>query len=192
MTAKKVIFIDRGGVIHADFAPKCTGKPSDLVMEKGAIPALRRIDRAQFRLVLFDNPDGLAFGQYSESAYEKLSQRFMNLLRRNRVSHDAHFACLIHPQGKGKYRRESVFRFPNVGIFKQAQQEYELDLSGCWVIGDRTREILAGQRAGCQTILVRTGAGGTDREYQVEPDAVADNLAQALAMIQEHELALTR
>lgn len=192
MARQKAIFIDRGGVLHADFGPKTTGKPSDLSFEKGALTALRRIDREQFRVILFDNPDGLAFGQYSETAYEKLTQKFLNFLRRRRLAPDAHFACLIHPQGKGKFRRESVFRFPNVGIFKQAQQEYELDLSQCWVIGDRTREILAGQRAGCQTILVRTGFGGSDREFQVEADAVADNLAQALALIAEHELALTR
>lgn len=192
MAHQKAIFIDRGGVLHQDFRARMTGKPSDLVLEKGALSALRKVDREQFRLFLFDHPDGLAFGHYAESAYERVTQRFLNLLKRRRIVIDGHFACLTHPMGKGKFRRESVFRFPNVGIFKHAQQDHELDLSSCWVIGDRTREILAGQRAGCHTILVRTGMGGSDRDFHVEPDAVAQDISQALAMISEHELALTR
>ena len=36
-------------------------------------------------------------------------------------------------------------------------------------IGHTTADILAAQRAEVGTILVRTGKGGNDREYDVEP-----------------------
>ena len=36
------------------------------------------------------------------------------------------YSCPYHPKGKGRFRRESVFRKPGPGIFKMAQQEFEL------------------------------------------------------------------
>ena len=192
MDHRKAIFIDRGGVLHQELGRGMTGKARDLVLEKGALRALRGIDRDQFLVFLFDNADGVALGRYSEAAYRRLTQRMLNLFRRRRIHVDGIYACLEHPQGKGRHRRETVFRFPNVGLFKQAQQEHELDLEACWVIGDRTRELLAAQRAGCQTILVRTGMGGSDGEYYIEPDSIEDNILRAVQFIGQQELALAR
>lgn len=192
MAIKKAIFVDRGGVIHDDFTRHTTGKPNDLVLNYSALVALKAIDRNQFRVFITDNPDGVAMGEYSELAYKRLTNRLMNILRRKRIQIDGWYTCLQHPQGKGKYRKESVFRYPNVGIFKQAQQEYELDLTMSWVIGDSTRELLAAQRACCKTVLVQTGKAGKDGEYYVEPECVAQNLREAVKFIHQQELALTR
>jgi len=192
MAHRKAIFIDRGGVLHQEFPRGTTGKPRDLVFEKGALTALRKIDPDHFLVFLFDNADGVAFGHYSEAAYNRLTHRMLNAFRRRHIHVDGIYTCLQHPKGKGKYCGESVFRFPNIGLFKQAQQEHELNLESCWVIGDRTREVLAAQRAGCQTILVRTGMGGSDGEFYIEPDSIEANLLRAVQFIGQQELALTR
>jgi phosphoglycolate phosphatase-like HAD superfamily hydrolase len=71
-----------------------------------------------------------------------------------------------------------------------AQQEFDLDLHRCWMIGHTTADILAGQRAEVGTILVRTGEAGRDGGYVVEPHFVEDDLWSAVARINSFEHAL--
>lgn len=83
-------------------------------------------------------------------------------------------------------------RKPETGLIEQAQQKYQLDLSRCYMIGDRWSDMLAGGRMGMKLILVTTGRGkealGQDRfrwqEYQ--PELVAENLLEAVRWIVQH------
>jgi len=62
----------------------------------------------------------------------------------------------------------------------QAAAEHGIDLSRSVMIGDTTQDILAGNRAGVRTILVRTGHGGRDPwQYQCSPDWIVKNLPDA-------------
>ncbi len=40
----------------------------------------------------------------------------------------------------------------------QAAEELQLDLATSFVIGDKLSDVLAGQRAGCRTVLVQNRA----------------------------------
>ena len=95
-----------------------------------------------------------------------------------------------HPKGKGRFRRDSVFRKPAPGIFKMAQQEFDLNLHRCWMVGHTTLDILAAQRAEVGTILVRTGEGGRDGQFHVEPNFCEDDAFAAVARICQFEHAL--
>ncbi len=76
-------------------------------------------------------------------------------------------------------------RKPEPGLLYQARDKYGLELSECIVIGDRWSDMVAGGRAGCRLILVRTGRGNDalaeDREKWAEyqPELVADTLLDA-------------
>ena len=76
------------------------------------------------------------------------------------------------------------------GIFKMAQQEFDLNLHRCWMIGHTTADILAGQRADVGTILVRSGLGGSDAEYNIDPNFVEDDFFHAIARVNQFEHAL--
>jgi D-glycero-D-manno-heptose 1,7-bisphosphate phosphatase len=45
------------------------------------------------------------------------------------------------------------------GLVFQAAVEHELDLSKCWMIGDRETDMQAGDAAGCRNVLVKTNDG---------------------------------
>ena len=68
----------------------------------------------------------------------------------------------------------------------RAARELDLDLSRCYAVGDSERDIEAGRRAGCRTILVRSGYGAETEERvgdALGADHVADDLAGAVAWI---------
>lgn len=70
-------------------------------------------------------------------------------------------------------------------MLRRAARELDLDLAASWMIGDRASDLEAGARAGCQTVLVRTGYGATVDVATLDWDAlnlklVAANLAEAV------------
>ena len=72
---------------------------------------------------------------------------------------------------------------------KQYQQEFDLNLARCWMIGHRTIDILAASRAEMATIMVETGEGGRDGAFHVEPHYVESNIVQAVNCIRSFEAA---
>jgi histidinol phosphatase-like enzyme len=78
-------------------------------------------------------------------------------------------------------------RKPEIGMLKRAEVELNIDLSKSYMIGDMTGDIVAGQAAGCKTILVRTGKAGQDGLYQAQADFIVDNLNAAVEIIQPVE-----
>lgn len=187
---RQAIFLERDGVINLPAG--YVKEPSEFQFLPGAIDALRRIDRSRFELFIATDQPGIAFGKIPKKAYERLTEWMLEELRARDVEISRVYTCPFHPKGKGEWKKESVFRKPNIGIFKMAQQEFNLDLSRCWMIGHRTRDILAAQRARVPDILVLTGDAGRDGEYQVEPSFVERNLGLAVRRIEMQEAALLR
>ncbi len=79
-------------------------------------------------------------------------------------------------------------RKPNPGLLDRAAREHGLDLAGSWVVGDRYADVEMAHRAGGRGILVMTGYGKGEYELHREkwprqPDAVADNLRDAVRLI---------
>jgi D-glycero-D-manno-heptose 1,7-bisphosphate phosphatase len=71
----------------------------------------------------------------------------------------------------------------------QAALDHHIDLRSSYAIGDKKSDILAGQAAGCSTILVLTGAAGSEEpDLVATPDYIAHDLLDAALMIQKAEL----
>jgi D-glycero-D-manno-heptose 1,7-bisphosphate phosphatase len=61
-----------------------------------------------------------------------------------------------------------------------AANEHKLNLSRSFMVGDRWRDIEAGRRAGCQTILIDSGS----KEQSLDTaDVVVTNIGQAVDWI---------
>jgi D-glycero-D-manno-heptose 1,7-bisphosphate phosphatase len=74
----------------------------------------------------------------------------------------------------------------------QAAREWNIDLSGSFMIGDRITDIAAGASAGCRTILLRTGAHIAPSIETVEPlapgltpDFACNTLSEAATWVLE-------
>ena len=156
----------------------------------GSLEALNRIDPKHFHLFVATSRHDIAFGQRKERDFTRFCGRFLERMQMEGIPIAKIYSCPYHPKGKGRFKRESVFRKPGPGIFKMAQQEFDLNLQRCWMIGHTSSDILAAQRAEVGTIMVRTGMGGHDGTYIVDPHFVEDDMWHAIARINQFEHAL--
>jgi len=67
---------------------------------------------------------------------------------------------------------------------ERAAREHSLDLASSYIVGDRYRDVELAHNVGARGILVRTGYGQGEiawnsAKWQVQPDFIAEDLAQA-------------
>jgi D-glycero-D-manno-heptose 1,7-bisphosphate phosphatase len=147
---------------------------------RDALRLLFRAGQRGWNLYLIGNEDGVARGRVSDVAWERYETELVSMLRGEGIPLVRHYACLDHPRGKGRHRRDSVFRFPNTGALFHAAQEDGIELRESWVLAGDVDELAAGWRAGCRT--ARLGPGrARNEDLEVESDLVAADLAHALA-----------
>lgn len=184
---KQGVFFELDGVLvnTPDLSP--TGEIDFLPR---SFEALGRIDPNRFRLFIATSRHDIAFGERRERDFTRFCEVLVDRLRQDGIQVAKIYSCPYHPKGKGRFRRDSVFRKPGPGIFKMAQQEFDLNLHRCWMVGHTTADLLAAQRAEVGTILVRTGLAGSDAQYTVDPHFVEDDLWDAVLRINQFEHAL--
>ncbi len=184
---QQAVFFELDGVVLQQ--PRLTSEGLVTYFE-GALQALARINPVQFHLFVATSREDIAFGKLSEREFRKVCDRFLQDATAAGVRIAKIYSCPYHPKGRAKYRKESVFRKPAAGMFKMAQQEFDLNLARCWVVGHTTTDILAGLRGGLGTILVNTGEAGKDGAYKVEPHFEETDITAAITRINQFELAM--
>ncbi len=182
---RRAVFLDRDGTITRD-----VGYPhriEDLELLPNASLGLARMAALDYCLIITTNQSGVARGLFSEDDLRTFHRALCEMLQRDGIVIEAIYYCPFHPtQGQGEYRRDSPLRKPGDGMLRLAAAEHDLDLAASVAIGDKKSDVLAGQRAGCHTILVRTGAAGSDaEELPAPPEFVADDLLDAANYIEQ-------
>ena len=184
---KQAVFLELDGVLCERPQLNIDGEPLYI---DGALEALQRIDPEVFKLFIATNREDIAMGRLREREFKKFCDRFIEDTRAAGIQIAKIYSCPYHPKGRQRYRKDSVFRKPAPGMFKMAQQEFDLNLARCWMIGHTTTDVLAGSRGGVGTILVATGAGGNDGNYLVDPHAKVPDIQRAVTYINSFEMSL--
>jgi len=175
------LFIDRWGTLLQPTQRGPARNPDQVTFLPGAADALFRASRAGWTIYLLGNEDQVARGQQSQKSWLAVEEAILEGLRSMGVAVAGSYACLDDPEhGRGKRRRESVFRLPNTGAFYHAAHVDGIDLRRSWVIGDSSLELAAGWRSGCQTAGVRTGQALQDGHLALDPDLLVADLAAAV------------
>lgn len=178
------LFVDRWGTLLASSSGR--GDPR-LEFVPGAIDALFRATRAGWKLYLIGNEDAVAQGELSDAAWNAFESQLLAHLRAQGVVIQRSYACLDHPLGLGEHKKNSVFRLPDTGVFFHAAQNDGISLGESWVIGDSTVELVAGVRAGCRSLAVRSGLALGDRVLDIDPHVEAPDLARAVDLFLRSE-----
>lgn len=196
----KAIFLDRDGTLniddkdvsipHLDKTVKgYVHKIKDWEWLPKALEGLKLMSELNFKLIIITNQSGIGRGYFNEDDFNTLHQYVKHKLLDQGVKIEGIYVCPHYVEKvDGKIKIACECRKPRIGMIKQAAKDHDIDLSQSFVIGDKTADIEMGCRAGCKTILVRTGKGGRDKEFEVNPDFIAQDLYDAAEHIkQENE-----
>jgi D-glycero-D-manno-heptose 1,7-bisphosphate phosphatase len=157
---RRAAFLDRDGVINKAIVREGRPYPPARLSELEVLPqvaqSLERLRRAGFLSIVVTNQPDVARGAASRDEVEAMHERL-----RAELSIDAIYACWHDDKDRCACRK------PLPGLLYQAARDYDVDLNGSFMIGDRWRDIEAGQRAGCRTVWI-------NRRYREQAPVGAD------------------
>lgn len=154
---RAAVFLDRDGTINREV--NYLARPEQLELLPGAAAGLRRLREAGLGLVVITNQSGVARGYFSEEDVARVHRRLQAMLGEHGAGVDAFYFCPHHPEGQGAYRQVCPCRKPGTAMLERAAADLDLDLERSFMVGDSVSDMVAGQRLGLRTILVRTGYG---------------------------------
>ena len=155
---QRAVFLDRDGTINVE--KEYLYKAEDFEFLPGVPEAIKSLKEAGFLVIVVSNQSGIGRGYFDEKTVETLHQHIQTKLIEYGTSIDAFYFCPHHPDaGIGKYKIVCNCRKGAPGMLLQAALEHGINLRRSFMVGDKIADIEAGERAGCQSILVRTGYG---------------------------------
>ena len=144
---RPAVFLDRDGVLNRalvrDGKPFPPDRLADVEIIPGALTSLQRLADSGYVLIGITNQPDVARGTQSCEVVESI-----NALIQSRIPVREIFVCYHDNADKCDCRT------PRPGLILQAAQKYRLDLSLSWMVGDRWKDIAAGQAAGTKTIFI--------------------------------------
>jgi D-glycero-D-manno-heptose 1,7-bisphosphate phosphatase len=172
-------FFDRDGTVieEADYLHE----PERIRILPNALEGMKRFQDMGYRIVLITNQPGIGMGYYSKEDFYRVNRALLKSFSGKGILIDKIYFC---PHGKSE---NCACRKPGQALIRRAEEELNLDLPRSIMIGDKTSDIETGKRAGMRTVLVRTGFGGGDGEFDVQPDVNAGDLLEAARLILEME-----
>ena len=145
----RAVFLDRDGVINRAVVrggkPYPPTPPSSFEVIDGVPEALQSLRRAGFLLVVVTNQPDVARGTIKREDIEAMHGTLLATLALDEI-----VAC-YHDGDACDCRK------PKPGALLAAAARHTIDLNRSFMVGDRWRDIEAGQRAGCGTLFIDYG-----------------------------------
>jgi D-glycero-D-manno-heptose 1,7-bisphosphate phosphatase len=168
-TARPAVFLDRDGTLNKVYVRDGVTCPPIHVGEFEFLPgveeALRRLLGVGFALVVVTNQPDVARGTQTREGVEALNDRVrcaLPVLDVLTCYHDNADDCPC--------------RKPRPGLLLSAAQSWRLDLRRSFLVGDRWSDVVAGQAAGCRSLLIDTPWSKRER---CRPDHCVRDLSEA-------------
>jgi D-glycero-D-manno-heptose 1,7-bisphosphate phosphatase len=150
--SKKAIFLDSDGVLNTAIVKE--GKPlapttlAELEIPDEVKPALDKLKAAGYLLICVTNKPDIERGLMTQAEVDAIYDKM-----RSELPLDDVFIC---------YDENSDCYKPKPGLLLAAAEKYNIDLAQSYMVGDRWRDVGAGQNAGCKTVWI-------DRGYTNDP-----------------------
>ncbi|MRI33384.1 D-glycero-beta-D-manno-heptose-1,7-bisphosphate 7-phosphatase [Endozoicomonas sp. OPT23] len=148
----KLIILDRDGVINED-SDNYVRSTEEWLPLPGSIKAMARLHQAGFTVTVATNQSGLARGYFDIETLNAMHAKMNALLSEEQGVVAAIKYCPHGPDDQCKCRK------PLPGMVNELIEEFQISPAESWMVGDSLRDLQAGQAAGCNVALVKTGKG---------------------------------
>lgn len=146
----RAVFLDRDGVLNRaiirDRKPYPPASAEEIEILPGVSEALERLKRLGYLLIVVTNQPDVARGNLRQADVEAIHTRMAVTLPID------DFRSCFHDSGDGCDCRK-----PRPGMLLDAASCWNVDLARSYMIGDRWRDVDAGNAAGCTVFFVDYG-----------------------------------
>ncbi len=175
----RAVFLDRDGTIIEE--KEYLRDPDQVALFPGAKEALKRLQDAGFKLFIVSNQSGVGRGYFTLTDVDRVNERLVELLAHDGVRFEKIYIAPEAPEQPSRGRK------PSPQFLFDARDEFSIDLSQSYMVGDKLIDLECGWNAGVRkSILVRTGYGAEWERSGFEKVAranVVDGLAEAAEWI---------
>ena len=168
---KRAVFLDRDGLICRDVHHMRS--PEQFELLPGAAEGIKMLNELGLKVIVATNQSGIARGYFTEADLERIHQRMLEELAEKGARIDAIYYCPHHPDDNCPCRK------PRIGMLERAAKDFGLELSQCFIVGDKKLDIEAGRNAGCKSVLVPS----PETEPGLKADHVVFDLEETAKLI---------
>ncbi|MFH0907534.1 MAG: HAD-IIIA family hydrolase [bacterium] len=167
---KPCVFFDRDGIVNRSPGPGYVERWEDFHLIPAFIDAVRVVNERNHATIIVTNQRGVSLGRMTQQALDTIHDNLVQRLGEFNVHLDDVIYCVelddAHPNRK-----------PNPGMLIEGANRHHIDLAHSWMVGDHERDVTAGRRAGCRTVLVHKDPVETQADYRLDSmDEVPDFL----------------
>lgn len=162
---QKAVFLDRDGTINKYVGFLRNINQFELI--EGVAEAIKRINASGYLCIVVTNQPVIARGEVTVPQLEEIHNKMETLLGLEGAYIDGLYYCPHHPhrgfEGEiPELKSDCECRKPKPGMLLKAAEEFNIDLSKSWMVGDGENDIKAGENAGCKTCLIGKNEFGQD------------------------------
>jgi len=158
----KAVFLDRDGVINK--------KRNDYVKSINELEifphigdSIWKLKKLGFLVIVITNQSVINRGIITSQELEEIHTVIQKYLEKKHCNIDKFYFCPHMPDEKCNCRK------PKSGLILKAIEDFAINISDSWMVGDCMTDVQAGKNAGCKTILLKENF----------------SLAQAVTLIEE-------
>ncbi|MCO4291393.1 HAD family hydrolase [Solitalea sp. MAHUQ-68] len=145
----KAVFLDRDGVLNKELGDYVCTLQDFQVLEHNFKP-LKELQERGFLLIVVTNQGGLAKGWYTEETLQAMHGE----MRRQYAEHGVEFTEIYYCNHHPEYTSNCFCRKPGSLLLEKAIARFDIDKTKSYFIGDRERDVEAGEKAGVTGILI--------------------------------------
>lgn len=165
----KTIFLDRDGLINQQAPAHDYIKSwNEFHFLPGVSEAIRRLNEAGYLILVITNQRGIARGMMSWDTLNEIHEKMCWEL--DKVGAHIHkiYVC-PHENGTCSCRK------PGIGLFLQAEKEFEIDKPSSWMVGDSDSDVEAGKNYGIRTIKTHSLSSAADQILQTNHESIVQD-----------------
>lgn len=166
---QKAVFLDRDGTIN--IYKGFLRHVEDFELIPGIAEAIKKINASGYLCIVVTNQPVIARGEVTVDELDTIHKKLETELGLKGAYIDGLYYCPHHPH-KGyegevpELKIECECRKPKPGMLLKAAEDFNIDLSKSYMVGDSENDIKAGMAAGCKSILVNgVGSDYHDGDY---------------------------
>lgn len=144
---RRCVFFDRDGIVNQSPGPGYVERVEDFHVLPEFLQSLRVCMDKGYVAIIITNQRGVGLGLMTEDTLNAIHNRLRDIVQQAGLQLLDIYSCTAT-------ENSDPMRKPNPGMILQAAEDHGIDLAHSWMIGDNEKDIIAGHRAGCRTILV--------------------------------------